>query len=91
LHSDDKGGKLWIVFRQRFRERMVSRNRQKRRTEQGIGTGGENFYFFAATALDGEIYERALGFADPIFLHQAHFFGQRSRVLSPCSNLRKTP
>ena len=60
------------------REWMIGRDRQKARTEQSVGAGGENLQLAFAVGrgegVEHEADQQALGAADPVLLHDTDFF-----------------
>ncbi len=70
----DEGGDLGVVRLKHLGNRMIGRNADEGRAEQGVGPGGEHLDRVAAVgALEAEA--QAARFADPVGLHQPHFLG----------------
>ena len=68
----NKGGKLRILLGQFLRQRMIGRQRHETGPEQRIGPGAENIERTPIRQIEGEA--QALGFADPVLLHQPDLF-----------------
>ena len=74
----DEVGELRVFLGKLRRQRMVGRDRQKTRAEEGVVARGEDFDRVAVgtgIADDGEADAEALRLADPVPLHEADFFG----------------
>ena len=74
----DKRGERLVLRGEVFRQRMVRRDRQEFRAEQRIGAGRIDLDLGRAAALcirnQCEADAQPLGPADPVALHQPHFF-----------------
>ena len=74
----DERGERRIFLRRRRRERMIRRHRHELRAKQGVRPRGEDFQFALAVRcrlrIEREAHQQALRTADPVLLHQPHFF-----------------
>ncbi len=78
-----EGGKLGIMARRGGRQEMIGCNRHEFRAEQRVGPCSVDFEFvqprFARQRarrgwVDRKSHQQSLGAADPVALHQPHFF-----------------